>query len=95
MHRQVVRQKAEGLYFMVSTLYLFKQIMAEKRTLPHEQPYKDLVALINYILRKFFEAVEEDSFFIIEVRPFSAVWIRLAWMRQTDACTHARIGVFP
>ena len=69
MHRQAVRQKAEGLYFMVSTLYLFKQIMAEERTLPREQPYKDLVALINYILRKFFKAVEEDSFLIIEVGP--------------------------
>ena len=95
MHRQAVRQKAEGLYFMVSTLYLFKQIMAEERTLPREQPYKDLVALINYILRKFFKAVEEDSFLIIEVRPFFAVWTRLAWMRQTDACTHARIGLLP
>ena len=69
MHRQAVRQKAERLYFMVSTLSLFKQIMAEERTLPREQPYKDLVALINYILRKFFEAVEEDSFLIIEVGP--------------------------
>ena len=70
MHRQAVRQKAEGLYFMVSTLYLFKQIMAEERILPCEQPYKNLIALINYILRKFFKVVEEDSFFIIEVRSF-------------------------
>lgn len=68
MHRQVVRQKAEGLYFMVSTLYLFKQIMAEERSLPREQPYKDLVALINYVLRQFFKAVEEDSFLVVEVR---------------------------
>ncbi|KAI0366585.1 timeless-domain-containing protein [Pilatotrama ljubarskyi] len=66
MHRQAVRQKAEGLYFMVSTLYLFKQIMAEERSLPKEQPYKDLVALINYILRKFFKAVAEDSFLVVE-----------------------------
>ncbi|TFK80719.1 timeless-domain-containing protein [Polyporus arcularius HHB13444] len=66
MHRQAVRQKAEGLYFMVSTLYLFKKIMAEEKTLPREQPYKDLVALINFLLRKFFKAVEEDSFLIVE-----------------------------
>ncbi|KAI0357683.1 timeless-domain-containing protein [Trametes cingulata] len=66
MHRQAVRQKAEGLYFMVSTLYLFKQILAEERSLPKEQPYKDLVALINYILRKFFKAVAEDSFLVVE-----------------------------
>ena len=76
MHRQAVRQKAEGLYSMVSTLYLFKQIMAEERTLPREQPYKDLVALINYILRKFFKAVEEDSFLIIEVRLFFDALLR-------------------
>ena len=69
MHRQAVRQKAEGLYFMVSTLYLFKQIMAEERTLPREQPYKDLVALINYILRKFFKAVAEEPLIVVEVGP--------------------------
>ncbi|KAI8989035.1 timeless-domain-containing protein [Trametes punicea] len=65
MHRQAVRQKAEGLYFMVSTLHLFKQILAEK-SLPKDQPYKDLIALINYILRKFFKSVVEDSFLIVE-----------------------------
>ena len=51
----------------MSTLYLFKQIMAEEKSLPKEQPYKDLVALINYILRKFFKAVAEDSFLVVEV----------------------------
>ncbi|KAI0672215.1 timeless-domain-containing protein [Trametes maxima] len=66
IHRQAVRQKAEGLYFMVSTMHLFKQIMAEERSLPKEQPYKDLVALISYILRKFFKAVAEDSFLVVE-----------------------------
>ena len=87
MHRQAVRQKAEGLYFMVrrlvsclgtrtdasqvSTMYLFKKIMAEEKTLPREQPYKDLVALINFLLHKFFKAVEEDSFLIVEVRPLA------------------------
>ena len=53
----------------VSTMYLFKKIMAEEKTLPREQPYKDLLALINFLLRKFFKAVEEDSFLIVEVRP--------------------------
>jgi replication fork protection complex subunit Tof1/Swi1 len=45
---------------------LFKSIMDEEKSLPREQPYKDLVALINYILRRFFKAVEEDNFLIIE-----------------------------
>ncbi|KAI0752629.1 timeless-domain-containing protein [Daedaleopsis nitida] len=66
MHRQAVRQKAEGLFFMVSTLYLFKQIIADQKSLPTDQPYKDLVALINFLLRRFFKAVEEDSFLIVE-----------------------------
>ncbi|KAH9924971.1 timeless-domain-containing protein [Epithele typhae] len=66
MHRQVVKQKAEGLYFMVSTLNLFKKIIAEEKSLPRDQPYKDLVALIKYLLRQFFKAVEKDSFVIVE-----------------------------
>ena len=53
---------------------LFKTILDDEKSLPREQPYKDLVALINYILRKFFKAVDEDSFLIIEVRLFSAIW---------------------
>ena len=40
--------------------------MAEEKTLPREQPYKDLTALINFVLRKFFKAVEEDSFLVVE-----------------------------
>ncbi|OJT12212.1 Topoisomerase 1-associated factor 1 [Trametes pubescens] len=66
MHRQAVRHKAEGLYFMVSTMYLFKQIMADEKSLPKDQPYKDLTALITFILRKFFKAIAEDSFVIVE-----------------------------
>jgi replication fork protection complex subunit Tof1/Swi1 len=53
----------------VSTLNLFKTILADQKSFPKEQPYKDLVALINYVLRQFFKAVEADSFVLIEVRP--------------------------
>ncbi|KAI0073615.1 timeless-domain-containing protein [Panus rudis PR-1116 ss-1] len=66
LHRQAVKAKAEGLFFKVSTLDLFKTILAEEKTLPREQPYKDLIALINYILRRFFKAVEEDPFVIVQ-----------------------------
>lgn len=34
--------------------------------LPKEQPYKDLINLINYILRQFFKAVEEEGFLIVQ-----------------------------
>ncbi|KAF9495210.1 timeless-domain-containing protein [Pleurotus eryngii] len=50
----------------VSTLSLFRTILAEQKTLPREQPYKDLVNLINYILRQFFKALEKDSFLAVE-----------------------------
>ncbi|OBZ77008.1 Topoisomerase 1-associated factor 1 [Grifola frondosa] len=66
IHRQAVRAEAEGLFFNVSALDLFKHILSE-RSLPKDQPYKDLIALINFILRKFFKAVAEDSFLIVEV----------------------------
>lgn len=51
----------------VSTLLLFKSILSEEKSLPQERPYKDLVNLINFLLRKFFKAVAEDSFIIVEV----------------------------
>ncbi|OCH87501.1 timeless-domain-containing protein [Obba rivulosa] len=66
IHRQAVRAKAEGLFFQVSTLELFKRILADQKSLPQDRSSKDLVALITYILRQFFKAVTEDSFLIIE-----------------------------
>lgn len=52
----------------MSTLDLFKTILSEKDTLPRDQPYKDLINLVNFILRKFFKALAEDSFLVVEVR---------------------------
>lgn len=43
-------------------------ILADQNSLPREQAYKDLINLINYILRKFFKALAEDSFLAVEVR---------------------------
>lgn len=53
----------------VSTLYLFQTILAAQKTLPRDQPHRDLVQLVNYILRKFFKALEEEPFLAVEVRP--------------------------
>ncbi|KAF9484295.1 timeless-domain-containing protein [Pholiota conissans] len=66
LHRQAVKAKAEGLFFKVSTLDLFKTILADQKSLPREQPYKDLINLINFILRQFFKALSKDSFLAIE-----------------------------
>ncbi|KAF5373433.1 hypothetical protein D9615_009496 [Tricholomella constricta] len=66
MHRQAVRAKAEGLYFKVSSLDLFKTILADQKSFPREQPYKDLVNLITFILRQFFKALAEEPFLAVE-----------------------------
>ena len=55
----------------VSTLDLFKTILEEQKSLPRDQPYKDLVNLMNFLVRKFFKAVAEDPFLIVEVGHFS------------------------
>ncbi|KIJ16511.1 hypothetical protein PAXINDRAFT_98952 [Paxillus involutus ATCC 200175] len=66
IHRQAVKAKAEGLYFNVSTLNLFKSILDDQRSLPKDKPYKDLIQLITFILRKFFNALDEEPFLMIE-----------------------------
>ncbi|KAI6163605.1 timeless protein-domain-containing protein [Pisolithus thermaeus] len=66
VHRQAVKVKAEGLYFNVSTLQLFKTILDDQRSLPKERPYKDLVQLLTFILRKFFKALDEEPFLAME-----------------------------
>jgi replication fork protection complex subunit Tof1/Swi1 len=49
-------------------LELFKSILADQKSLPREQPYKDLIKLINFILHKFFKALAEEPFLTVEVR---------------------------
>ncbi|KAJ6588221.1 timeless protein-domain-containing protein [Mycena capillaripes] len=66
LHRVAVRAKAEGLFFNVSTLYLFQTILAAQKTFPRDQPHRDLVSLVNYVLRKFFKALEEEPFLAVE-----------------------------
>ncbi|KAI6107784.1 timeless protein-domain-containing protein [Pisolithus croceorrhizus] len=66
MTRVAVKVKAEGLYFNVSTLQLFKTILDDQRSLPKERPYKDLIQLLTFILRKFFKALDEEPFLAME-----------------------------
>ncbi|KIJ64730.1 hypothetical protein HYDPIDRAFT_181592 [Hydnomerulius pinastri MD-312] len=66
IHRQAVKAKAEGLYFNVSTLNIFKSILDDQRSLPKDQPYKDLIQVITFILRKFFKALEDEPFLATE-----------------------------
>ncbi|OCF79113.1 topoisomerase 1-associated factor 1 [Kwoniella mangroviensis CBS 8886] len=66
MHRQVIKAQAEGLYFKVSTLNLFRKIVDSSHTLLRADSSKDLSQLINFVLRKFFKRVAEDPFLIVE-----------------------------
>ncbi|KAJ7704500.1 timeless protein-domain-containing protein [Mycena rosella] len=66
LHRVAVRAKAEGLFFKVSTLYLFQTILAAQKTFPRDQPHRDLVALVTFVIRRFFKALEEEPFLAVE-----------------------------
>ncbi|KAJ7582904.1 timeless protein-domain-containing protein [Mycena floridula] len=66
LYRQAVRAKAEGLFFKVSTLNQFKLLLSDQKSFPREQPYKDLVNLINFVLRQFFKALAEEPFLAVE-----------------------------
>ncbi|KAG9103444.1 Topoisomerase 1-associated factor 1 [Ceratobasidium sp. 370] len=66
LHRQAVKAKAEGFFFKVSTLELFQSILKVQASLPKEQPYKDLIQLINFVLRKFFKNAQEHPLLLVE-----------------------------
>lgn len=66
MHRQVVKAQAEGLYYKVSALQLFNQILEQKAALPSNDATKDLLHLLTFILRKFFKRAAEDPFLLVE-----------------------------
>lgn len=67
MHRQVVKAQAEGLYFQVSTLNLFRHLLDDKSSLPVGDGTRDLWNLIKFVLRKFFKRMAEDPFLMIGV----------------------------
>lgn len=49
--------------------------MDHKQYLPRDQPYKDLVSLIQFLLRQFFKAVEDDPFVIVHVGAYNLPFI--------------------
>ncbi|KAG6918286.1 hypothetical protein DXG01_015378 [Tephrocybe rancida] len=57
---------SENMRRVVSTLNLFKAILVDQKSFPRDQPYKDLVNLITFILRQFFKALGEDTFLAVE-----------------------------
>ncbi|CAE6415167.1 unnamed protein product [Rhizoctonia solani] len=91
LHRQAVKAKAEGFFFKVSTLILFQSILKNQAALPKDQPYKDLVQLINFILRKFFKNAQEHPLLLVEAIP------HLEFYFATSYCItlkHAHLPLF-
>ncbi|GAA5969681.1 hypothetical protein JCM11641_008004 [Rhodosporidiobolus odoratus] len=67
MHRQAVKAKSEGLFFKPSVLELFKRVMDDPDVAgAREGPNADLRKLIEYVLRKFFKAVQDHPFLLLE-----------------------------
>ncbi|KAJ9122390.1 hypothetical protein QFC22_001812 [Naganishia vaughanmartiniae] len=66
MHRIAVNIRKEGFFFKVSGFSVFKQVLDDQRSLPAHQSSKDAVALINFILRKFFKGLEQDPFLAVD-----------------------------
>jgi replication fork protection complex subunit Tof1/Swi1 len=64
-------------------LELFKTILADERSLPKDKPYKDLISLINFILRQFFKALAEDPFLAVEV------WIHAVFQSLTHIVSNS------
>ena len=49
----------------VSCLNLFRRILDEQQSLPNGDASRDLLHLINFVLRKFFKRVADDPFVIV------------------------------
>ncbi|KAL7421129.1 Topoisomerase 1-associated factor 1 [Cryptotrichosporon argae] len=86
MHRQVVRTQAEGLYFRVSVLHLFRKILDDQASLPADDNTKNLLQLVTFVLRKFFKRVDQDPFVIVEaLAPKSgSKWKELSSYKSDD-----------
>lgn len=50
----------------MSVLDLFRRILDNQLSLPKDPTSKDLLALINFVLRKFFKSAQESPFLIVE-----------------------------
>ncbi|BGP23540.1 replication fork protection complex subunit Tof1/Swi1 [Rhodotorula toruloides] len=67
MHRQAIKAKSEGLFYKPTVLELFRRILEDRDIAEaREGPNADLRKLIEYVLRKFFKAVQEHPFLLLE-----------------------------
>ncbi|GAA5968611.1 hypothetical protein JCM21900_002207 [Sporobolomyces salmonicolor] len=89
MHRQAVKAKSEGLFYKPTVLELFKRLLEDTNvTSAREGPNVDLRKLIDYILRKFFKAVQEHPLLLLECF-FPKTKTQLGKMRMGEADPYA------
>ncbi|GAA5927146.1 hypothetical protein JCM1841_006062 [Sporobolomyces salmonicolor] len=89
MHRQAVKAKSEGLFYKPTVLELFKRLLEDPNvTSAREGPNVDLRKLIDYILRKFFKAVQEHPLLLLECF-FPKTKTQLGKMRMGEADPYA------
>ncbi|EOQ99643.1 hypothetical protein E3P92_01291 [Wallemia ichthyophaga] len=69
LYRQAVRAQGEELFYKVSTLNIFRNVqdqVVKSAVNYHSGPYKDLMKLIEFILRKFFKSAAENPMIFVE-----------------------------
>lgn len=67
LHRQAIKAKGDAIFFKVSILIFFKEILNEKREYEGDRAFQDLVKLIQYILKKFFALTKEKPNLLFEI----------------------------
>ncbi|GAA6062112.1 hypothetical protein JCM10212_000866 [Sporobolomyces blumeae] len=89
MHRQAIKAKSEGLFYKPTVLDLFKRILEDSNvTNAADGPNRDLRKLIEYILRKFFKAVQDHPLLLLECF-YPKTRTHLGKMRQGETDPYA------
>ncbi|TNN19225.1 Protein timeless, partial [Schistosoma japonicum] len=65
IHRLAVREKLTGCFFQLRLFRVFQKFLHDRPSAASRE-FKELANLIKYILRKFFEAKENNSYILIE-----------------------------
>ncbi|RKO86352.1 timeless protein C terminal region-domain-containing protein, partial [Blyttiomyces helicus] len=66
-HRIFVKVKSEPVFYKLSTLDLFNQILQDRRRLPQSQGHKELFNFIKYATSRFFKKAAEYPLLFIEI----------------------------
>lgn len=68
MHRMAVKAHADALFFKTSALSLFQSVLDNRKKLPRQQSYDDLIKLVEFIVKRFFKLARSNPMMLLEVR---------------------------